>query len=71
MMPISDDTHEYCAGCVYYPPNLPESAYTKEDYKMLQLKSCSYDHHPEDENCQIMRKTSCSVIDLENLNKPI
>jgi hypothetical protein len=59
--------NEYCAGCVYYPPNLPAHAYPEQDYEMLQQKSCSFDYLPEDENCQITRKTSCSLVDLDRL----
>ncbi len=65
------DLNDFCFGCVYYPPNLPESAYPAEDYKLLQQKSCSYDHQPNDENCRVTRKTSCSVVDLEKLKKSL
>lgn len=58
---------EHCIGCVYYPPNLPPSAYAEEDYRMLQTKSCSFDHRPDDEGCRITRKTSCSLVDLQHL----
>ena len=64
-------TREYCLGCVYYPPNLPENAYSERDYSMLQQKSCSFDHQPGDTNCEGTRKTSCSLIDLENLGQAI
>ena len=62
---------QYCVGCVYYPPNLPAHAYSEEDFQMLQLKSCSFDHLPEDEDCQITRKTSCSLVDLDNMKKVV
>ncbi len=61
--------NEHCFGCVYYPPNLPADAYPAEDYRMLQGKSCSFDFNPEDENCRATRKTSCSLVDLENLKR--
>jgi len=70
-MMTTEGTDEFCFGCVYYPPNLPESAYSADDYKLLQQKNCSYDHLPGDENCQSVRKTSCSVVDLENLKKSL
>ena len=60
---------EHCLGCVYYPPNLPASAYAEEDYRMLQAKTCSFDHHPGDEGCRTTRKTSCSLVDLEHLKQ--
>lgn len=58
---------EHCAGCVYHPPNLPADAYPEEDYRMLQRKDCSFDFQPKDDNCTITRKTSCSLVDMENL----
>lgn len=61
--------NEHCVGCVYYPPNLPRSAYSEEDYSMLMGKRCSFDHQPGDDNCAVTRKTSCSLIDLENLKQ--
>ena len=63
------DTQELCFGCVYYPPNLPPSAYAEEDFRMLQAKSCSFDHRPGDEGCRATRKTSCSLVDLEHLKQ--
>ncbi len=65
----TDDMIEHCAGCVYYPPNLPEHAYPEDDYRMLQAKTCSFDYRPLDDNCRVTRKTSCSLVDLENLRK--
>lgn len=56
---------DLCFGCVYYPPNLPETAYSAEDYAWLRQKTCSFDFHPSDENCTATRKTSCSLLDLE------
>lgn len=56
---------EYCQCCVYYPPNLPENAYSSEDYLMLQSKDCAFDFEPMDKQCQQSRKSSCSLIDLE------
>lgn len=62
---------ETCIGCVYYPPNLPAQAYSEKDFQMLQLKSCSFDHQPEDENCLTTKKTSCSLVDIDNLKKSV
>lgn len=70
-MDKTESTDEYCMGCVYYPPNLPGDAYSKEDYRMLQQKDCSFDHYPADEGCRLTRKTSCSLVDLENLRLAI
>jgi len=66
-MPDMKNTNQHCFGCVYYPPNLPEAAYSEEDFRMLQEKNCSFDYQPEDEHCLVTRKTSCSLVDLENL----
>jgi hypothetical protein len=60
-------TQAHCEVCVYYPPNLPESAYSKEDYRMLQAKTCAFDCQPLDKQCQATRKTSCSLVDPEHL----
>ena len=68
-MPEAQIVNEHCEVCVYYPPNLPAKAYSEEDYQMLQGKECSFDFLPLDANCQATRKTSCSLIDLENLKK--
>ena len=67
----SEISEEYCLSCVYYPPNLPAHAYSLEDFQMLQQKSCSFDHQPEDKNCQATRKTSCSLVVLDNLKKSV
>ena len=63
------DTHEHCIGCVYYPPNLPPGAYPVEDYRMLQEKDCSFDYSPGDADCAATRKTSCSLVDLEQVRQ--
>lgn len=68
-MSASHDEAELCVGCVYYPPNLPRSAYAEEDYRELQAKSCSFDHQPGDEGCRVSRKTSCSLVDLRHLQQ--
>jgi len=60
---------EHCAGCVYYPPNLPPQAYSGDDYRMLRDKACSFDFQPRDGDCESTRKTSCSLVDLENLKR--
>lgn len=69
-MTTTNPDNDHCLGCVYYPPNLPPSAYAEEDYRMLQAKDCSFDHQPGDEGCRITRKTSCSMVDLEQLQQP-
>ena len=63
----SNDVEECCAGCVYYPPNLPSQAYSKEDWLMLNEKTCSFDYYPNDGDCQQTRKTSCSIVDINNM----
>lgn len=59
------ETHELCAGCVYYPPNLPAGLYAPEDWDMLQARACSFEHRPGDAGCQASRKTSCALVDLK------
>ncbi len=63
------DTAELCSGCVYYPPNLPPQAYSAEDWAMLQRLSCAFEHTPGSADCLLVRKTSCSLLDLMNMNK--
>ena len=58
-------TDPMCKACVYYPPNLPESMYSKEDWLLLQGKECSFDAVPGDGMCQSMRKGSCSIVKLD------
>jgi len=58
-----------CSMCVYLPENLPAVAYSGEDYAMLQAKDCSYDFIAGSKECMETRKTSCSVVDMENLMK--
>ena len=53
-----------CEMCVFFPPNLPENKYPKEDWIELQKKSCSFDYVPGDPDCLVSRKTSCSLVDL-------
>jgi hypothetical protein len=67
MKPSHNEIEELCLGCVYYPPNLPATAYSETDYQELQQKSCSYDYLPGDQGCQQMRKTSCSIVDLQKM----
>ena len=62
---ISELSARHCPACVFYPPNLPAHAYSEDDYRMLQAKSCCFDHQPGDHNCLQSRKTSCSLLDLE------
>lgn len=68
-MSRTQSMNEHCEGCVYYPPNLPANAYPEADYRILQEKTCSFDFQPLDGNCQVTRKTSCSLVDLENLKQ--
>ncbi len=62
-----DPVAEYCAGCVYYPPNLPRHAYAEADWDMLQARACSFEHVPGSPDCLACRKTSCSLVDLDHL----
>ena len=64
-MDTSQHRHEQCISCVYDTRNLPASAYTEE----VQAKSCSFDYQPEDGNCRVARKTSCSLHDPEQLQQ--
>ena len=64
MNPETQERTAHCAMCVFYPPNLPASAYPAADYSMLQEKSCSFDFQPADSDCVQTRKTSCSLLDL-------
>jgi len=66
-MTTPEQPAELCIGCVYYPPNLPPTAYAEADYRMLQAKSCCFDHQPGDAACRDTRKTSCSLLDLNHL----
>lgn len=70
-MTVKPGTNERCMGCVYYPPNLPESAYPKEDYQVLQGKRCCFYYQPKDDGCKVTRKTSCSLVDLAHLTQSI
>ena len=65
MNPLQDEAEALCFGCVYNPVNLPSHAYSVEDYEILRKKSCSYDHRPGDKHCLQTRKSSCSIVDLE------
>jgi len=67
MKPSINEIEEHCLGCVYYPPNLPAAAYSEADYNELQQKSCSYDYQPGDQHCLQTRKTSCSIVDLQQM----
>jgi len=65
MNSIRHDKEEICLGCVYFPPNLPAHAYSEADYSMLQQLLCSYEFIPGEERCHATRKTSCSIVDLQ------
>ncbi|HEY9200100.1 MAG TPA: hypothetical protein VIQ81_00770 [Gammaproteobacteria bacterium] len=67
MKPSLNEIEDHCLGCVYYPPNLPASAYSETDYNELQQKSCSFDYQPYDQDCQQARRTSCSIVDLQQM----
>ncbi|MDP2170524.1 MAG: hypothetical protein Q8J96_08890 [Rhodocyclaceae bacterium] len=56
---------ELCGGCVYFPPNLPRMAYAQQDWDLLQARSCSFEHLPGTADCLENRKTSCSLVDLD------
>ena len=71
LMIDTEYAEDHCTGCVYYPPNLPADAYSEQDYRMLQRRSCSFEHLPGDSNCVLTRKTSCSLVDLENLKRSV
>ena len=62
-------TETLCPGCVYYPPNLPAHAYAGEDWDALQAKTCAYDCVPGSSCCETYRKTSCSIVDMEQLKQ--
>jgi len=64
-MDTSQHRHEHCMSCVYDTRNLPAIAYTEE----VQAKSCSFDYQPEDGNCRVARKNSCSLLDPERLQQ--
>lgn len=66
---LDSNAAEYCFGCVYYPPNLPRHAYAEDDWAMLQARSCSFEHAPGTPECLASRKTSCSLVDLEAMQK--
>jgi hypothetical protein len=64
---MADAAPELCLGCVYYPPNLPREAYSESDWQELQAKCCSFDCTPGDPECQGLRKTECSLVDLSRI----
>lgn len=66
--PASED---HCFGCVYFPPNLPPSAYSEADWTMLQARSCAFEHTPGTDDCLASRKTSCSLVDLAETRRAI
>ena len=63
--------NEHCESCVYHPPNLPVNAYSAEDYRMLRGKHCSFDYQPGSDDCRMARKTSCSLVDMEHLQRTV
>ena len=64
---MDEPIETWCAGCVYYPPNLPRSAYAETDWLALQSQNCAYECTPGDTSCRTWRKTSCSLVDLQSL----
>ena len=66
-MGLNVQVNDCCSGCVYFPPNLPRQAYSTEDFAMLQEKNCAFDFTPGDDHCSETRKTSCSLVDLQNM----
>ena len=53
---------ELCVVCVYFPPNLPIQAYSREDWDLLQSRPCSFEHEPGDVACLTTRSTYCAVV---------
>ena len=68
---MKSDVDEICQLCVYMPSNLPVSAYSTEDYRMLQAKDCAYDFVPGSDECSEMRKTSCSIVDMKAMTREL
>ncbi|WP_081616715.1 hypothetical protein [Thiobacillus thioparus] len=68
--PSDCTTEDLCVGCVFYPPNLPAQAYSKADWTMLQARSCAFEYVPGTPDCQVTRKTSCSLVDLAATRPP-
>ena len=64
MQILTDEPHELCFGCVYFPSNLPRHAYGQEDWDMLQARQCSFEHDPGGMDCLATRKTSCAIVTL-------
>ena len=64
-------TEEPCFGCVYYPPNLPQQAYSQTDWTMLQARACAFEYTPGTDDCLASRKTSCSLVDLAATQKSV
>lgn len=62
---MKSSVNELCQSCVYLPQNLPATAYSEEDYCMLQEKQCAYDLLPGSGECALARKTSCTIVDLQ------
>jgi len=61
-----ENNKQICHGCVYYPPNLPESLYSEDDWDLLQSKECSFDTSPGESLCESMRKGSCPLVSLDD-----
>lgn len=61
------EVDERCAGCVYYPPNLPSNCYSAGDWQILQALDCAHEHLPGSQSCLAMRKTHCELVDLRRL----
>jgi hypothetical protein len=59
--------NKLCGSCVFFPPNLPEQAYSEEEYRMLMSKACSFDATSGDENCNAMRRGCCGLVSLDKL----
>jgi len=71
MNEIFQPPDDLCAGCVYYPPNLPRQAYADDDWTMLQARTCAFEHEPGSPDCLASRKTSCSLVDLRAMGARI
>jgi hypothetical protein len=61
----AENAKEMCKGCVYYPPNLPQSLYSDEDWELIQSKECSFDAEPGDGMCDSFRKGACKLVSLD------
>ena len=64
-MLATQSVNEHCLVLRLLSTKSAPNAYSKEDYRMLQKKNYSFDFQPKDDNCNTIRKTSCSLVNLE------